>query len=120
VNIETRTRGFSLTPGLRAHVERRLELALDRYAERVARVRVVVSDVNGPRGGEDKACRVEVRLRGGGAVRAAAADADAYAAICAAAHRAARALARAVQRERATTLELLWLAGALSRPPSAA
>jgi ribosomal subunit interface protein len=120
VNIELRTRGFSLTPALRAYVERRVELALDRHAERIAWVRVVVSDVNGPRGGEDKACRVEIRLRGGGAVRAAAVDGDAYAAVGAAVHRVARGLARALQRERATTLELLWLAQALSRSPSAA
>jgi ribosomal subunit interface protein len=120
VNIELRTRGFSLTPALRAYVERRLEFALDRYAERVARVRVVVSDVNGPRGGEDKACRIEIRLRGGGSVRSTEVDGDAYAAVGTAAHRAARALARALQRERAATLELLWLAQTMSRSRSAA
>jgi ribosome-associated translation inhibitor RaiA len=121
VNVEIRTRGFSLTPGLRTYVERRVEFALDRYAERIARVRVTVADVNGPRGGEDKSCRVEVRLRGGRAVRTAVVDADAYAGIGVALHRAGRAVARSLQRERATVLELLWLARAISdRPPSAA
>ena len=117
--IELRTRGFSLTPALRAYVERRLEFALDRHADRVARVRVVVSDVNGPRGGADKKCRVEMRLRGGASVRSTVVDEDAYVAIGAAAHRAARALSRAVHRERTTTLELLGLARTLSRPASA-
>lgn len=119
MNIEIRTRGFSLTPGLRTHVERRLEFALDRHAERITRVRVVVGDVNGPRGGADKRCRVEVRLRGGGTVHATVVDADAYVAIGTAAHRAARALARAVDRERATMLELLWLVRAVRRPARA-
>lgn len=118
--IDLRTHGFSPTPALNAHVERRLGLALDRWAERIARVRVTVRDLNGPRGGADKRCRVEIRLRGGGSVRAAAVDADAYAAIGAASRGAARALARALQRERATTLELLWLARVMSRSPSAA
>lgn len=119
MNVDIRTRGFSLTPGLRAHVERRLEFALDRYEERIARVRVVVGDVNGPKGGEDKSCRVEVRLRGGGAVRASAVDGDAYAAIAAASHRVARSVTRALERERATMLELLWLARATSRTSAA-
>ena len=120
MNIEIRTRGFSLTPGLRTHVERRLEFALDRHAERVARVRVTIGDVNGPRGGEDKRCRVEVRLRGGGAVHATVVDADAYVAVGAAAHRVGRAVVRAMHRERATMLELLWLTRALSRRPAGA
>jgi ribosome hibernation promoting factor len=116
VNIDIRTRGFSLTPGLRAYVERRLEFALDRYQDRIARVRVVVGDVNGPKGGEDKSCRVEVRIRGGGTVRGTAVDGDGYAAIGGAVHRAARGVARALQRERTTMLELLWLARTVSTP----
>jgi ribosome-associated translation inhibitor RaiA len=120
VNVEIRTRGFSLTPGLRTFAERRVEFALDRYGERIARVRVTVADVNGPKGGEDKSCRVEVRLRGGRAVRTAAADADAYAAMGAAVHRAGRAVARALERERTTMIELLWLTRALEDDSSAA
>ncbi|WP_242343010.1 HPF/RaiA family ribosome-associated protein [Anaeromyxobacter terrae] len=115
-----RARGFSITPGLRGSIERRLAFALDRYAQRIARVRVVVGDLNGPKGGEDKFCRVEVRLRGARTVRATAVDGDAYAAIGAAAHRAGRAVARALARERTTMLELLWLARTLERSPSAA
>jgi ribosome-associated translation inhibitor RaiA len=106
VKIEMRTRGLPPDPGLRLFVARRLEFALDRFAERIARVRVVLDDVNGPRGGVDKSCRIEVHLPGRRAVRAAVVDADAYAAIGAAAHRVAQGVARAVGRERAATLEL--------------
>lgn len=120
MNIEIRTRGFSLTAGLRGHVERRLDYALDRYRERISRLRVVIADVNGPRGGADKSCRLEVGLRGGGVVRVAALDADAYAAIGQAAHRAGRAVVRALHRERRTTVELLWLARTLSGRSAAA
>lgn len=120
MNVEIRTRGFSLTPGLRGHVERRLDYALDRYRERISRIRVVIADVNGPRGGADKSCRLELRLRGGGAVRVTALDEDAYVAIGEAAHRAGRAVDRALHRERRTTIELLWLARMLSRRPEAA
>ncbi len=119
VQIELRTRGFPITPGLRAHVERRLAFALDRYDARVARIRVVLADVNGPRGGDDKSCRVEVTLRDARAARATVVHRDAYAAIDAAAHRVARGVGRALRRERATLLELLWLAEATSRPTKA-
>jgi ribosome hibernation promoting factor len=104
VNIVIRTRGFSTTAGLRAHVERRVAFALDRYLERVARVSVTLGDVNGPRGGRDKSCGVEVLVRDGRAVRARALDADAYAAIGGAVRRAARGLARALGRERSAGL----------------
>lgn len=114
MKIEMRTRGFSLTPGLRLHAERRLEFALDRHRERIARVRVVLADVNGPRKGDDKLCRVEVHLRGARPIRAAAVDGDAYAAISLAARRAGRALARSLRREQTTLVELLWLAEAIS------
>lgn len=105
MNIVIRARGFSITGGLRAHVERRVAFALDRYADRVARVGVAIGDVNGPRGGRDKSCRVEVLVRDGRAVRASALDADAYAAIGAAVRRAARALGREIGRERTAGIE---------------
>jgi ribosomal subunit interface protein len=113
VKIEIRTRGFTLTRALRSAVERRVEFALDRHADRISRVRVHLGDVNGPRGGADKSCRVEVRMRGGRSVRVSVVDADAYAAMNAAVHRVARAVARALERERSTMLELLWLVQAM-------
>lgn len=106
MKIEVRTRSFSLTQGLHASVERRMELALDRYRDRIARVRVVLDDLNGPKGGEDKSCGIEVVLRDGRAVRATARGADAYVAIADAAHRVGRALARVLGRDQAIVLDL--------------
>jgi ribosome hibernation promoting factor len=106
VKIDIRTRGFAVTPGLRAHIERRLDFALDRSQERIARVWVTVADVNGPRGGDDKSCRVDVRLQGGRTVRAAVRDGDAYAAIGAAAHRIGRIVARTLGRERVAPIDV--------------
>lgn len=120
MKIEIRTRGFSLTPAIRTFAERRLEVALDRHRDRISRARVNLADLNGPRGGADKSCRVELRLRGRRTVRATVVDPDAYVAIGAAVHRAARSATRAIERERATTLELLWLAEALAGKPRAA
>ena len=60
MNIELKFRGLTPTNELRAHVSRRLDFALDRFSEDLRRVSVLVSDVNGPRGGVDKRCRVEL------------------------------------------------------------
>ena len=54
-------RGFALTTALRAFVERRLGAALRRHAVAAHRVSARLADVNGPRGGIDKSCVIEVR-----------------------------------------------------------
>jgi putative sigma-54 modulation protein len=113
--VELRSRGFSLTPALRAYVERRLAFALDRHLDRIARVSVVLADVNGPKGGADKACRIDVRLRGGRVARATAVEQDGYASIDRTAHRVARLVAREIARERTTLFQLDWLAQTMAR-----
>jgi putative sigma-54 modulation protein len=115
MKIEMRSRGFSLTPALQAYVERRLAFALDRHLERIARVRVTLIDVNGPKGGVDKSCRIDVSLRGGRAARAAVVELDAYTAIDRAAHRVARIVAHEVARERTATFQLAWLARTMAQ-----
>jgi ribosomal subunit interface protein len=112
MNVQIRSRGMTITDGLRSHVERRASFALDRFAERVMSVTVRFEDTNGPRGGLDKLCRVEVALRGAAAVRASDRHSDLYVAIDGALHRAARAVSRTLHRERQVVLELLALASA--------
>lgn len=46
---------------LRKHLEHRLGLALDRHLDLVTSLSVVLDDVNGPRGGLDKRCRLVAR-----------------------------------------------------------
>ncbi len=58
-------RGVVLDEALRERVERRLGFALGRFGDRVGRVAVHLSDVNGPRGGVDKRCRIVAEVPGG-------------------------------------------------------
>jgi len=62
MQINIQSHGFTATGALRAHVTRRLQLALGCCADRVSRATVCLSDVNGPRGGVDKRCQIQVRL----------------------------------------------------------
>jgi ribosomal subunit interface protein len=98
MQIELRALGMTVTDGMRSHVERRLGFALDRFGEHVTRVTVRVADVNGPRGGPDKVCRVEAALHGGVRVVIDERDLDAYVAIDRAAHRLNRSVARRLTR----------------------
>lgn len=59
-----RTIGVSLTPDDRAYIRQRLGMKLGKFAQDIERVSVRVVDVNGPRGGIDKLCRVKVTLSG--------------------------------------------------------
>lgn len=58
------TYGALSEPRLRAHVHRRLDRALGRIGSRVERAITRCEDVNGPRGGVDQVCRIELRLSG--------------------------------------------------------
>jgi hypothetical protein len=53
---------------LRGLAERRVRFALRRLGWLVPRAEVQLSDVNGPRGGVDKRCQVELRTDGAGSV----------------------------------------------------
>lgn len=95
MRVEVRGRGVSASTALREHAGRRLRFALGRFGARVARVSARLADVNGPRGGVDKECRLAARLQPAGELVVSERDADLYAAI----DRAASRLGRAVSRE---------------------
>ena len=61
---------------LRAPTERRVRFVLRRMGWLVPRADVQMSDVNGPRGGIDKRCQVELRTDGAGSVVVAAVASD--------------------------------------------
>lgn len=78
----------------------RLQFVLRRVRWLVPRATVRLSDVNGPRGGVDKRCLVELETDGHGKVVIQAAARDWRTAIDNALGRAARALMRLWQRNR--------------------
>ncbi len=90
MNLTMQTRNMRLTKQVREWIERRLAFALGRFASSLTEVRACVSDENGPRGGVDKQCTLEARLRSSGSVLVEVRDADTESAVSRAADRLAR------------------------------
>ena len=91
---------FPSTPALTLHARRRLGFGLTRHADRIARVVVRMGDENGPRGGIDKFCRLQVTLIDAPQVVIHDCGPDLYAVIDRASDRAGRAVAKQLERNR--------------------
>lgn len=101
MKIDIQARDFSLTDALRSHVERRLGFAMSCCNDHIQRVEIRLSDINGPRGGADKRCRLRVVLSGMPDVLIEDIEADLYVAINRATDRAGRTLVRKLGRQQA-------------------
>lgn len=100
MKIELHCDGLPATAKLHGHVQRRLGQALDRFRDRVQWARVWVKDVNGPRGGSDKQCLVQLRVKGASDIILQEREADAHSAFNLAAGRVVHALMRQLGRRR--------------------
>lgn len=85
---------------LRELAVQRARFVMRRLAWLVPRAKVQLSDVNGPRGGVDKQCRVELRTDSAGTVVVTAVARDWQAALDTALARSARTLVRVWRRGR--------------------
>jgi hypothetical protein len=85
---------------LRPLAVRRVRFALRRLSWLVPRVRLHLADINGPRGGVDKRCRIELGAKGAPPVLVTSVARDWRTAIDEAVGRSARALLRAWRRGR--------------------
>ncbi len=62
MNLTIRHDGFEMTEAIDLHVRDRLTAALDQHATHIRAVAITVRDENGPKGGVDKSCQVQVDL----------------------------------------------------------
>lgn len=98
MNIDIWMKRVDVDETARTQVERRLLFRLDRFSSRIDGIKVRITDINGPRGGVDTVCRIDIRLRPTGNVFVEDVDADVFAAVDRASDRAARQTARAIKR----------------------
>lgn len=100
MRLDVRIQKVDLSKEVHSYIERRLRFCLGRFESRVRRVTVRISDINGPRGGTDKRCRLTIGLIPSDTIDVQEVNADLFAAIDRAAERAGQALARKLHRAR--------------------
>jgi putative sigma-54 modulation protein len=100
MQIDIQSQGFPLTPALSGYADNRINYALSFASDRITRLIVRLSDINGVRGGKDKRCLLELRLKGAPGIVVEDVEEDLYAAIDRATERARRALVRKLDQAR--------------------
>ena len=98
MQINIQTSGFSLTEALKSYTTTRMQFALDRKDNYITRVQIWLADINGPRGGIDKRCQIELKLAGQNNIVIEDIEADLYFAIDRASDRCMRTLGRRLAR----------------------
>jgi putative sigma-54 modulation protein len=96
MKIEFRPLAEPLDAEVENRARRRLEFALGRFGQRIRRVVVRLEDLNGPRGGVDQRCHMEVQLNGRPPLHVEVRDTEAGPAIARAADRGARRVREAL------------------------
>lgn len=99
--VDMHGQGFPMTPALAAYMRRRLAFALTRHRTRIQRVSIRVGDENGPRGGVDKYCRIQVHLLDAPVAVITDVGAELYAVIDRAAERLGRVVVKRLDRSHA-------------------
>lgn len=99
MEVEVRIQGTDLADAIRRYAARRIRFALGRFAPRVGRIVVRISDINGVRG-VDQRCHISAELLPKGRVVLDQVDADLFSAIDRASERIGQAFRREVQRTR--------------------
>ena len=103
--IELTSRKVALSEQQQAWIERRIRFALGRFVSHIRRVSVVFRDINGARGGIDKECRLQISLHPHGEVVVADVDTAVEGAAANVSERAARTVARLLERSRESRSE---------------
>ncbi|MEQ8211540.1 MAG: hypothetical protein RH917_17070 [Lacipirellulaceae bacterium] len=86
----------------RDYAERRLRFALSRFHNKIDDVILVLSDLNGPKGGVDQHCKLLVKLKRSSEIVITDSDSDLLTCIARTAERAGRTVSRAIDRNRMT------------------
>ena len=100
MHLQIHSKNFRLHDHERQDMEQHIQFALNRFDGRISSATVGLADVNGPRGGADKQCRLVIRLQNCGKITIKETHRSVSAAVALAAERAGRAVGREMKRRR--------------------
>jgi ribosomal subunit interface protein len=98
--LDVRARGFSMTEDLRQYATDHIAAKLAKHAGAIQTVLIRLADDNGPKGGEDKSCEIELSVRTGALIVVSASNHDLNAAIDEVGDRVQNVLGRELSRTR--------------------
>ncbi len=100
--MEPKIHGQNISVGdhLDDHVRRQMEFALGQFDSWISSLDVHLEDVNGPKGGVDKQCRIVLGLKGGRTIKVQDIDVDMTVAINRAADRLSHVVSRETEKRR--------------------
>ena len=99
MKIGLQTQGFELTQAIEDHVNKQLQRCLGNVEDHVFTVEVFLSDINGPKGGNDKKALICVHLAGRHSVKVERTHADLYSAVASAARQVRSAVKRTLRSD---------------------
>ena len=94
VNIQYRH--FSLSAALSKYVKSKIQIMLSRYESKIISINVSLFDINGPKGGEDKCCKIVIKINGATSIVVQQTAEDLYNAINTCSRRVRRAVKRQI------------------------
>lgn len=100
MSIHIQARGFALTRALETFAQKRITQVFGKRLDSVGALKVRLSDINGPKGGADKCCRVHIALPKQPDLVIEDVQPNMYDAINSAVRRAQRALGRRLSKAR--------------------
>ena len=92
--VHIQSRHFSLSEALSRYVRNKTQVMLGRYEAKIIRVDVSLFDINGPKGGEDKCCKIIVKMGSANSIVVQETAEDVYDAINTCTRRGRRAVKR--------------------------
>jgi putative sigma-54 modulation protein len=92
VNIQSRH--FLLSAALSKYVKSKIQIMLSRYESKIISINVSLFDINGPKGGEDKCCKIVIKINGASSIVVEEIAEDLYDAINTCSRRARRSVKR--------------------------
>lgn len=100
MKLTIRTRHLLVTPATQDEIRRRIYAAFGRITPWIRTVDLTLTDINGPKGGADKQCRLRIRGRGMSGIVVEHVGIDTLATVSSAAERAEQVVLRKVARRR--------------------
>jgi ribosome hibernation promoting factor len=105
-HLDVRARGFDLTPSMYRRAVDHIAAKVAKHTRVISNLSVRLQDVNGPKGGLDKRCRVELQMAGFAPIIVDETDQDAYTAMDVAGERLRKVVGQVLDERRSRRRQL--------------